>query len=148
MSKYTSGDADVKALNSDDRVEYEVYLLKYDVDAEIETSQGKEAAKRVRDVLMGKTKADSNFIAIDKAAYIYKMIYFFLWSIVMTFLFALIVFFIISVILANKGEVWKYRRSVSGFMLLFIILIFCLVFIIVQMKDKVQTNIEKIIYKL
>lgn len=148
MSKYTSDDSDIKALPSDARSDYEVYLLKYDVEADKETSEGTNSAKRVRAIIRRESKVEGDTIGISNVAYFYKVMYFFLWSIVMTFIFILIVYFIFSLILSGKNEVWKFRRTVSGYMLLFALLLFALIFILSKMKQRVQDNIEKIIYKL
>lgn len=146
MSKYTSKDADVKALDAFDRANYEYYLLNYHVDANIETAKGADAISNIINVLKGGPfKFDFND---PKGMYI--MIYALLIGVSIILIVILLIFFIIVFVywLIKKKDTAKLYWKLSGLLLIFIIGMFLLVLILSKLNDRVNTIREKIVFKL
>jgi hypothetical protein len=145
MAKYTAKDEDVKSMYQRDRVDYDIFLLDYDVDANAETAQGKSAIQMLSDTI--KTK---KFQPIKNLYNMYTAIYAFLIAIAFILMFVLIFIWIVFglMVLFKKDPVSKTKFSVLNLVFLFAFGVLLLIYLFTKIKDTAQLNQEKIIYVL
>jgi hypothetical protein len=145
MAKYTATDKDVKVMYHHDRVDYDIFLLDYDVDANAETAQGKSAIQMLSDTI--KTK---KFQPIKNLYNMYTAIYAFLIAIAFILLFVLMFIWIVYglLVLFKKDPISKAKFNVLNLVFLFAFGVLLLIYLFTKIKDTAQTNQEKIIYVL
>jgi hypothetical protein len=145
MAKYTAKDEDVKSMYQRDRVDYDIFLLDYDVDANAETAQGKSAIQMLSDTI--KTK---KFQPIKNLYNMYTAIYAFLIAIAFILMFVLIFIWIVFglMVLFKKDPISKTKFSVLNLVFLFAFGVLLLIYLFTKIKDTAQLNQEKIIYVL
>jgi hypothetical protein len=148
MATYTADDEDVKAMDDHDRVDYEAFLINYDVDANAETAQGKDTIRLIRDTVQGKFK----YQPIQNLYSLYTIIYALLISLAFILMVIILIVLIILAIICAVPK-WasplnKLRRNMMLYVLFFFFGMLLLIYIITKFKDTAQTNLEKIIYVL
>lgn len=145
MAKYTANDKDVNVMYDHDRVDYDIFLLDYDVDANAETAQGKSAIQMLSDTI--KTK---KFQPIKNLYNMYTAIYAFLIAIAFILMFILMFIWILYglLVLFKKDPVSKAKFRVLNLVFLFAFGVLLLIYLYTKIKDTAQLNQEKIIYVL
>ena len=145
MAKYTAKDDDVKSMYQRDRVDYDIFLIDYDVDANAETAQGKSAIQMLSDTI--KTK---KFQPIKNLYNMYTAIYAFLIAIAFILMFFLMFFWIVYglMVLFKKDPISKAKFKVLNLVFLFAFGVLLLIYLYTKIKDTAQLNQEKIIYVL
>lgn len=148
MSKYLANDVDYKMLNDAQRAGFETYMLEYDVDANAETSKSKDVISFIWDIVRGKRGLMS--AKIQSPADVYTLIFTILvgLDVVLTTLVVLfMVFYVIFWILTMDSK-FKLYAKISFKFILFVLLCVSLVAFVSFLIDKLQENIEKIVFKL
>jgi hypothetical protein len=145
MAKYTAKDEDVKVMYDRDRVDYDIFLLDYDVDANAETAQGKSAIQMLSDTI--KTK---KFQPIKNLYNMYTAIYAFLIAIAFILMFVLMFIWIVYglMVLFKKDPISKAKFNVLNLVFMFAFGVLLLIYLFTKIKDSAQLNQEKIIYVL
>lgn len=145
MAKYTAKDEDVKSMYQRDRVDYDIFLIDYDVDANAETAQGKSAIQMLSDTI--KTK---RFQPIKNLYNMYTAIYAFLIAIAFILMFVLMFIWIVFgfLVLFKKDPISKAKFKVLNLVFLFAFGVLLLIYLYNKIKDTAQLNQEKIIYVL
>ena len=148
MSKYVKHDSDYKRMDSVQKVDFDVVLTNYDVDANVETSKGRDVIQHMWDIVQG--KKGSMKIKIEGPNDIYVLIYtvfialdFVLLCIIVLFF---LYYFLFSILL--QDPIKKIYSTILFKTLLFVVGITILTILFSRLRDNVQTNIEKIVYKL
>ena len=146
MSKYTKSDEDVKQLSSVDRISYETYLLDYDVDENIEAAKGMDTVQMIKTIMKG-GKPQGGF---SNPKEIYTSMFAILIGIgVICIVILLVTLFVLFIVwLIKKDDISKLYMKIIFILLFFVVGMVLLIFIFTKMKDGVQDQIEKIVYKL
>jgi hypothetical protein len=145
MAKYTADDEDIKVMYNHDRVDYDVFLTDYDVDANAETAQGKSAIQMLSDTIK-----KQKFQPITNLYNMYTAIYAFLIAIAFILMFALMFVWILFglFVLFKKDPISKAKFKVVNLVFLFAFGVLLLIYLYTKIKDTAQLNQEKIIYVL
>lgn len=146
MSKYTRDESDVKEFDNDDRANYERFLLDYNVDANAEASNGIATTKALWNFTLKGTPMSElkNVTSLYSVSYsVMVAIATFFVGIICILLVIFILLYIFSLGAYSAGDIQVY-----GSVLFVVLLIVILINIFVKLKDDVQNNLEKIVYKL
>ena len=145
MAKYTADDEDIKVMYNHDRVDYDVFLTDYDVDANAETAQGKSAIQMLSDTIK-----KQKFQPITNLYNMYTAIYAFLIAIAFILMFALMFVWILFglFVLFKKDPISKAKFKVVNLVFLFAFGVLLLIYLYTKIKDTAHLNQEKIIYVL
>lgn len=145
MSKYTKDDPEVKDFNKFDRVNYENYLLNYDVDANTEMAKSADTITQIRDSMKGGPK-----FQVNDFKSIYSTIFLWFMVVLIMLIVMLVVGMIITIIvwIIKRDELSKLIIQVCLIMLVVILLMYIVISRMTKLNDDVQAYIEKILYRL
>lgn len=148
MSKYVYKDGDYKIMNNIQKATFETSLINYNVDANVETSKGKDIIKYIFDIATG--KKGNMKLKFDNVADLYTNIYTILLAldVLLIMLFCVLLVFSYIQYILFMNPIQKVYITILFNALIFVIGMFCLVMLFTRLKDSVQINIEKIVYKL
>ena len=148
MAKYIKNDNDFKVLKTYDIADFNKYMMNYDVDANVETSKGKDAFKIMWNIMRGR-KLDLSF-KFKNINDIYVFVYTILISFNALAFINILVLFIYYLVtwLITKNPIRMLIVVILLQIVGFIIGIVIICTIMSRLRDDVQSRIEKIVYKL